>query len=161
MSHRLIATYLNDHLAGSEGALELLQHLGNDQPASSVSRFATELRASIQAARLELEALMAKLQIAQSRPKKMAAWIAEKMTELKLRLDDTADGPLRRLEILEAVSVGIAGQRLLWQALAAAAEENPALQGVDYQSLDQRAEECRRNLETHRLEAAKMALKSE
>jgi len=161
MSHQLIATYLKDHLAGSEGALELLQHLKNDQPASSVSHFANELRAAIQAARLELEALMAKLQIAQSRPKKMAAWIAEKMTELKLRLDDTADGPLRRLEILEAISIGIAGQRLLWQALAAVAQEDAALQGVDYQSLDQRAEEQRRNLETYRLEAAKIALKSE
>jgi len=90
----------------------------------------------------------------------MAAWLAEKLIELKFRMDDTEDGPLRLLEVLEALSIGIAGQQLLWQALAAAAEEDPSFRGIDYPSLVQRAEEQRRRAETFRLEAARVALKS-
>ena len=48
---------------------------------------------------------------------------------VKLRLDDPSGGALHRLEALEAVSVGIEGKRLLWRALAAAAEGTPGLPG--------------------------------
>jgi hypothetical protein len=77
-----------------------------------------------------------------------------------LRLDDPAGGALRLLEALDAVSTGIAGKRLLWRALAAAAEEVSELRGLDYERLEQRAEEQRRRLEPLRLEAAKAAFRS-
>ena len=63
--------------------------------------------------------------VAESRTRKATAWLTEKVTELKLRLDDPAGGALRLLEALEAVSLGIEGKRALWRALAAAAEDAP------------------------------------
>src|SRR5438105_546827 len=99
MAGQHVATYLNDHLAGSVVALELLEHLERAQAGSPVARFAAELRADIAADRGELEVLMARLQVSVSRPRKVAAWFGEKMTELKLRLDDPSAGALRRLEI--------------------------------------------------------------
>jgi hypothetical protein len=88
MSGGHLATYLNDHLAGSEVALELLEHLQRLVPGAPARQFAAELQAEIAADRQELEALMARLQVAQSRTRKVAAWIGEKFTELKLFLDD-------------------------------------------------------------------------
>lgn len=63
-----------------------------------------------------------------------------------------------RLEALDALSAGIEGKRLLWRALAAAAEDAPALHGVDYERLTGRAEEQRDRVETLRRDAARRAL---
>src|SRR5262245_26657022 len=104
MATKHLATYLNDHLAGSEAALELLEHLEQAHAGTPTAGFAARLRADIVADRGELEALMGRAQAAPSRPRKAAAWLAEKVTELKLRLDDPAGGALRLLEVLEAVS---------------------------------------------------------
>lgn len=152
-----LATYLNDHLAGSVAIIDLLTHLA-DRADADTEQFANQLRADILADRQELETLMKRLQVAESLPLKAVAWLAEKATQLKLRLEDSAGGTLHRLETLDAVAVGIEGKRSLWQALAAAAEEVPALRGIDYERLSGRAEEQRRRVETVRLPAAKAAL---
>ena len=112
----------------------------------------------MEADRHTLKALMDRLEVGESRMRKAAGWLGEKVTELKLRLDDPAGGALRLLESMEALSLGIEGKRSLWRALAAAAEDAPALQGVDYEGLTRRAEEQRLRVEALRLEAARRAL---
>lgn len=158
MADQHIAAYLNDHLAGSVTAIELLEYLEKTFTGTATGRFAAELRADILADRRELEALMARLHVEVRSPRKAATWVAEKLTEVKLRLDDASGGALHRLEALEAVSVGIEGKRLLWRALAAAAEGTPGLRGTDYGRLEQRAEDQRQRVEAFRLEAAREAL---
>ena len=90
----------------------------------------------------------------ESRPRKVSAWLTEKFTELKLRLDDSARGPLRLLESFEVVGLGIHGKLALWRALYTA-DVSPELQGhLDYERMAQRAEE-QRCVEVVRPEAAK------
>jgi hypothetical protein len=158
MADQNIAIYLNDYLAGSVVALELLEHLEAEHTGTPLERFLAELRADIAADRQELLSLMGRLDVAESRSRKASAWLAEKITELKLRLDDPARGALRLFESLEALSLGIEGKRALWLALAAAAEQASALRILDYERLTRRAEEQRSRVETKRLEAAKKAL---
>ena len=153
-----LATYLNDHLAGSVVAIELMEHLEATFAGTPVAAFVAELRAEVETDRRELQALMTQLQIAESPARKASAWLAEKFTELKLRLDDPAGGELRLFESYEALSLGIEGKRSLWLALSAAAEETPALQIADYTRLARRAEEQRSRVEAKRLEIAKTAL---
>ena len=157
MNSEHLATYLNDHLAGSVAVLDLLAHLETAHANTDTERFATQLRADIVADRQELETLMERLQITESLPRKAVAWLAEKATQLKLRIEDSAGGTLHLLETLDAVAVGIEGKRSLWQALAAAAEEELTLRGIDYERLSGRAEEQRRRVEAVRLPAAKAA----
>jgi hypothetical protein len=158
MSDEHIETYLNDHLAGSVAAVELLDQLEAAHTGTPRARVLAGLRADIEADRQELKSLMDRLDVSESRARKASAWLTEKVTELKLRLDDTSGGDLRLLESFEALSLGIEGKHSLWLALAAAAEEAPALRLVDYQRLTERAEEQRSRVETLRLEAAKAAL---
>jgi len=158
MANDHLATYLNDHLAGSVVALELLEHLEETYTESSLSDFFKQLRADIVADRNELSRLMELLHISESRTRKASAWVAEKMTELKLRLDDSQGGPLFLFESLEALSLGIEGKRGLWIALIAAAEKSPALRIMDYERLKQRAEEQRGRVEKVRVDTAKEAL---
>lgn len=157
MADEHLATYLNDHLAGSVAAIELLEYLEKAHESTAMEWFFAELRADIETDRRELEALMDRLRIAKSRPRRVAAWLTEKVTQLKLRLDDPSGGPLRLLEALEALALGIEGKRSLWRALAAAADAAPGLQGIDYERLAQRAEKQRERVEEARLEAARAA----
>ena len=156
-----IATYLNDHLAGSVVAIELMENLEAAYEGKAIARFIAQLRSEVEADRKELEDLMSRLKVSESRTRKASAWLTEKFTELKLRRDDPARGDLRLFESLEALSLGIEGKRSLWLALSAAADVSPALRIVDYPRLIQRAEEQRRRAEAERLAVAKAALKLE
>ena len=156
-----IATYLNDHLAGSVVAIELMENLEAIYEGKAIARFIATLRADVEADRQELEGLMSRLQISESRTRKASAWVTEKFTQLKLRLDDPTQGDLRLFESLEALSLGIEGKRSLWLALSAAAQGSPQLRIAYYARLIERAEEQRSRTEAERLEVAKAALKLE
>ena len=158
MANHHAATYLNDHLAGSVVAIELLATLERTNAGTDLSQFAAKLKADITEDRQVLEALMKQLHIGVSKSRKAMAWVAEKLTELKLRLDDPSGGPLRLLEACEGLEIGIVGKAALWRALAAVAPAAPVLQGINFDRLEARAEDQRRRVEAVRIEAAKDAL---
>ncbi len=156
MVNKRVATYLNDHLAGAVAAVRLLESL--EELYDELRPQLSALRADIEADRLDLQALMSRLDVGESRARKIGGWVAEQATALKMRLDDSADGPLRLFECLEFLSLGIAGKLGLWDALKAAAEVSPQLRCADYNRLIQRAIEQRSRAETLRLESAVEAL---
>jgi hypothetical protein len=158
MANDHLATYLNDHLAGAIGALELLEHMERAHAGTPVARALSELRVEIEADRGTLESLMERLQVTESRPRKATAWLAERLAWLKLRLDDPDEGAFRLFESLEAVSLGIEGKLALWRALAAVAPAMPDVIDLDYETLMQRATEQRGRAEVLRLGAAEAAL---
>jgi hypothetical protein len=160
MSQKHVSIYLNDHLAGSVAALELLDHLEKKHAGTPLAALVVDLRADILADRQQLEALMDRQQIHRSQPRKALAWLAEKASELKLRMDDPSGGAFHLLEVFDALSMGIEGKRLLWRALAAASEKVPGFRSLDYSRLEQRAQEQRGRVEAVRLEAARAALAS-
>lgn len=96
--------------------------------------------------------------LAPSRARQATAWLVEKAAGLKMRIDDPTDGALQLLETLEGLALGIDGKRALWDGLTVVAVDVPALQGIDYARLIQRAQAQRGRVEALRLEAAKAAL---
>ncbi len=58
MANEHIATYLNDHLAGSVVALELLKNLEEMYAEHPIAAFVAELRADVEADQKELETIM-------------------------------------------------------------------------------------------------------
>ena len=157
MSREHLATYLNDHLAGSVTALEILDRLAEE--ASDLQPFVTGLKRDIEADQQVLVDLMAKLGITQSRFRKAGGWLAERIVEAKLEVDDQSGGLLRRLERLEAVALGIDGKLALWRSLFAASSTDVRLQGPGYGDLIERARQQRENVEALRVEAARAALR--
>ena len=152
-----LSTYLNDHLAGAIVALNLIHHLELTYADTKLAPFFAELRSDIQADRRDLERLMSRLQISPSRLRIASAWITQKISSLKLRIDDSTRGPLHLLEALEVVGLGIHGKLALWRALIAAALVSGKLQAIVDYELARRAEEQRQRLEIVRLECAKAA----
>jgi hypothetical protein len=158
MSTKAIHTYLNDHLAGSVAALELLDHLADLHPEPDRKQFFTALYAEVQEDQRVLQRLLGQVGGEESTVRKAAAWLTEKLGQAKLRLDDLGDGQLRVFEALETLALGIQGKLALWRALAAVADRVPQFRGVDFTRLEQRAVQQHRRVEAQRLQTARAAL---
>ncbi len=157
MSAQHLTTYLNDHLAGAVGALELIDHLIATHAHTPLAGFLTELKTEIEEDKAELQALIGKLGGTESKVRQAAAWMAEKFAELKLRLTAPGDDDFGRLEAFEGLSLGIEGKRSLWLALAEVADAVPAVRELDLGRLERRAVAQRERVEAWRLEAARAA----
>ena len=156
LSKEHLATYFNDHLAGATFAVEILDHLSAENPDLRTPLAA--LRADIDEDREQLKALMAGLAIDESQVRKAGSWIAERVAEAKLVVDDDSNGPLRRLERLEVLALGIEGKIALWLALKAVAQSNSAVGSMDYEVFIRRGKEQRARVEALRIRAAIVAL---
>jgi len=160
MANKHLGIYLNDHLAGATGALELLTHLEAAYADTPVADVLLQLHAEIEADRQELERLIDRLEITVSGPRKLGAWLGEKLAYMKLQLDDQASGAMRLFEGLEALAIGIQGKRGLWRVLADTSQALPELQGIGYDQLVRRSEDQHRRVEALRLQAAKRAFET-
>ena len=157
MTASAISTYLNDHLAGSVIALELLDHMiGLKGPVNQ--DLLNRLRREIQEDQEVLRDLLKGLDEGESPVRKAAAWLSEKLGRAKLRLDDSGTGELRDLEAFEALALGIQGKLSLWHALATVREQVPQLARLDLGRLEARALDQYNQIERLRLEAARRAL---
>ena len=149
-----LPSYLNDHLAGSVAALELLDRLIETYEARSLGDFFQDLRRHIEADQETLKELIQKLGVDESSGRKVAGWMAEKLTRPKISLSKTRAGEMGLFLALEALVLGITGKHSLWRALAAASKDIPGLAQVDYTVLQQRALAQRDIVESKRLELA-------
>lgn len=157
MANTHLGIYLNDHLAASTGALDLMKHLAEAHDGTPVAKLALQLHAEISAERQELEQLIKRLGLGESIPRQVGAWLGTKISQLKLQIDDKATGALRLFEGLEALTLGIHGKRALWIVLGELAENDAALRGPDYERLVQASEDQRQRVEIMRLAAAPAA----
>ena len=78
-------SYLNDHLAGSVGALELLDRLIDIYQEKPIERFFRELRSEIEADQEVLKRLIASLGQEESAVRKAGAWVMEKLSRAKIQ----------------------------------------------------------------------------
>ena len=150
-----LTKYLNDHLAGSVGALELLDRLVDACEGKPLANFFQKLRADIHQDQEQLKELIQKLGAEESAVRKAGAWIAEKLSRAKIELGESSNGETGLFLALEALILGITGKRSLWRALRAASQSVPQLARLDYTGLEKRAiEQCER-VEAKRLESAR------
>ena len=157
MSREALKAYLNDHLAGSVGAVEMvgraIRENDGDLFAGRLSRILEEVRQD----QAVLRDLIDRLGGTQDPLKKAGAWLAEKLGRVKLGGTDEP-GELSRLEVLEALAMGIHGKRALWLALRVVADKYEVLRGFDLDLLERRAREQHDEVEEMRLEAARAVL---
>ena len=161
MSQEDLTIYLNDHLAGSVGALELVDHLIDTYKGKPLEQFFKDLRGEIDADQSTLENLIETLGKKESTMRKAGAWVAEKLSRAKIRLSDSQEGQMGLLHALESLVLGITGKRGLWTALAAAADTVPQLRALDYTRLQKRAAEQCDRVEAKRLEVAREVFSSD
>lgn len=147
-----LRTYINDHLAGSAYAIDLVEFLRDNYEGQELGQFAAWLLVEIEADRDVLKELAERVGGGSSRVKELTAWLGEKVSRLKL--GHGANDGLGLFEALEFLELGIHGKLELWRVLAAVAPANPQLSAVDFEHLADRAERQRADVESKRLQVA-------
>jgi hypothetical protein len=147
-----LATYLNDHLAGSNFGMELLEFLRDKHVGEPLGAFAAELLAEVGEDRRVLQGIIERAG-GTSILKEATAWLGEKISEFKLR-----SGPFGTFEALEALALGIMGKLLLWRALETITDADTRVSGIDFGQLATRAQGQYSRVEERRLQAAPAAL---
>jgi hypothetical protein len=115
------------------------------------------LRQEIEEDQQIVKALLRSVGGKESKVRKAAAWLSEKVGEAKLELDDSGNGQLRLLEALEALGLGIHGKAGLWRALSAVSNQEPEIRKLDLAQLERRAYDQFERVEAQRLQAAREA----
>lgn len=151
MSTHGAARYLNDHLAGSAAALDLIDALIHRTRDTDRTQVLTQLRVEVEADQAVLRAIMTRYGVEQSRLKQAAAWLAEKAGEAKLAVSGVGETETAWLTAWEMLELGIHGKAALWRLLAAVAADEPRLGGVDYAELERRARDQIGRVELERL----------
>lgn len=149
-------SYLNDHLAGSVSALELIAHWAHLHKGRPLGVFFSQIGTEVRADQSELRNLMLRLCVKESSLRRAGAWAAEKVGRVRLMIAGGEQGSLGLVLTLEGLIIGIMGKKLLWRSLAAA--NLPELNGYDFQGLERRAEQQIDRIEAERIRAAQLVL---
>lgn len=155
-SDRYLAIYLNDHLAGAAGGLELARRMragnsGDPEMGEPLARICGEIEAD----RETLARLADRLRIRRDPLKPVLARLAERVGRLKPNGHLRSYSPLSRVLELEILAAGIGGKLQLWNALEEAFGDS--LEGFDFHALAERADRQGREVEDLHIAAAERA----
>ena len=150
-----LESYLNDHLAGSVGALELIEHSVHQYDGQPLGAFFSDLQTNIRADQDTLRDLMHGLAIDESNVRKAGAWAAEKAGRARLMIAGDEPGDAGLVLTLEGLIMGVTGKKLMWRGLAAVNLRQ--LSGYDFKELERRAEQQIERIEIQRVRAAQQA----
>ena len=146
-----LRTYLRDHSAGAEHAVQLLKALKEEHGRTALGDFAAILLEQVESDLETLEGLAQRVGADGFQVKELAGWLGDKLSRIKL---SPGGNPFSTFEVLEFLSLGILGKRALWRALIAVSSVHPELQGMDLNALLERAELQYTTTEKMRLQMA-------
>lgn len=152
MDDTSLRTYLQDHLAGATGVIELVDRRRSREPEAWLDRFRAQL-----ATEHDIVTSLAEQLDSRAHPvKRSAGWMAEKAAQAKLVLDGRGDDALRDLLELEVMRTGVEGKRCLWRTLGELTDDD-RIAAIDLDRLRTWAEQQAEELERRRLAAARAA----
>jgi hypothetical protein len=149
-------SYLNDHLAGSVSALELIEHWAHLHKDKPLGVFFYQIDTEIRPDQNVLRNLMHRLGVEENSLRQAGAWAAEKLGRVRLMIAGGQQGSLGLVLTLEGLIMGIVGKKLLWRSLMAA--NLAELNGCDFREMERRAEQQIDRIEAERIRAAQLVL---
>ena len=152
-----LATYLNDHLAGSMAAIDLAEKAADKNRENQHGAYLAELLKAIDEDRLALERIMERLGVEKGGVKASAGRVVEKVSRLRMHEKVTGDPDLSRVLELETLIMGVTGKLRLWHSLQESMASDPRLADVDLPDLVTRAHDQLAGLDEHHREAARRA----
>lgn len=120
-----LGIYLNDHLAGATGGVELARRAARSGTRHRAAL--AELAAEIAEDRRALKRIMRSLAIPRHRFKRVGAWLGEKAGRLKLNGRVFRRSPVSDVLELEALRIAVEGKAAGWRSLRRLAEDDDRL----------------------------------
>jgi hypothetical protein len=157
----LLGIYLNDHLAGATGGVELARRVAAARRSGEAGDALRRFAADVAADRAALLDIMTTLGIPVRAYKVWAGWLSEKAGRLKLNGRLLTRSPLSSLEELEMMRLGVTGKAAGWRTLRLLADADPRLDRGRLDELLARAEGQLAQLEDLRVRAARAVLRQE
>ncbi len=154
----LLGIYLNDHLAGATGGVELARRAAAARRGGEAGEVLRAFAADVAADRAALLDIMAALGAPVRAYKVCAGWIGEKAGRLKFNGRLLSRSPLSSLEELEMMRLGVAGKAAGWRTLRLLADTDPRLDRGRLDELLARADSQLGRLEDLRVRAARSIL---
>jgi hypothetical protein len=148
----LLAIYLNDHLAGATGGVELARRVARAEESAELNRLADDIEED----RATLAAVMRRLDVRIDPVKVAAGWLGEKAARLKLNGRLLTRSPLSTLIELEAMRLGVEGKAAGWRTLRTIAARDQRLDTAEFDRLIERADQQVEALEEMRVAAAQL-----
>jgi hypothetical protein len=153
---RYLGIYLNDHLAGAAGGLELARRMRSSNAGDQVMGEAlSRICAEIEADHETLVRLTERLGVRRDPIKPKLAILAERLGRLKPNGHLRGYSPLSRVLELEILAAGIGGKLQLWNSLEQAFGDT--LDGFDFHALAERADRQGQEVEDLHMAAANRA----
>lgn len=154
--NRYLGIYLNDHLAGAAGGVELARRLrSSNKGDAEMGEPLARICAEIEADRETLVRLTDWLGIRRDPLKPKLALLAERLGRLKPNGHLRGYSPLSPVLELEILASGIGGKLQLWNALEQTFGDS--LDGFDFHALAERADRQGQEVEDLHIAAAKRA----
>jgi hypothetical protein len=148
-------SYLNDHLAGSISALELIAHWVEVHKGEPLGSFFVETEREIKADQDTLREIMRTLGVEESKVRQAGAWAAEKIGRARLIIAGDEPGSLGLVLTLEGLIMGVTGKKLMWAALDTA--KLLPVNTYNFEQLQRRAEQQIERIEAERRSAIREA----
>jgi hypothetical protein len=123
----LLGIYLNDHLAGATGGVELFRRAAGAHRGTPLGDILEELLVEVTEDREALIEIMRTLGVPVRHYKVYAGWAVEKVARLKLNGQIIGRSPLSTLVELEAMRLGVEGKAAGWRVLRVTAEQDARL----------------------------------
>ncbi|MCY1015133.1 hypothetical protein [Pyxidicoccus sp. MSG2] len=161
MDAKRLGIYLNDHLAGSVGGIELAVRTETENRGNPVGRYLAVFIPELRHEQSVLESVIQTMELKEDPLKKRGAWLTEKLARLKLNGSWVRYSPLSRLVELEGLCLATEGRLSLWRTLARLSAKDTRLAGYDFESLIARGESQQQALQHLRARAADVAFADE
>ncbi|NMO23152.1 hypothetical protein HPC49_47770 [Pyxidicoccus fallax] len=161
MDVKRLGIYLNDHLAGSVGGLELALRTEQENRSNPVGRYLAAFIPELKHDQSILKSVMRTLEVPEDALKARMAWASEKLGRLKLNGSLVRYSPLSRLVELEGLCVATEGRLSMWRTLARLSTKDARLSGFDFEALIARGEAQQEALQHLRARASDVAFTDE
>ena len=156
--HELLSAYLNDHLMGATGGVELFRRAAGTQSSDSARARLAVLADDVTADREALRAIMRQLGVKPKPAQVATGWLGEKLGRLKPNGSLLRRTALTDLVELEAMTLAVEGKAACWKTLILLADTDDRLDREAVQELDRRAGAQLDELESLRRAASQQAL---
>ncbi|MEU6293808.1 hypothetical protein [Streptomyces erythrochromogenes] len=145
-----LAIYLNDHLTGANGGVELLRRAARAHRGGTLGSSLESLAEQVAQDRASLRTLMADLDVPVMRTSAALGRLAERVGRLKPNGRILSRSPLSDVLELEALRMGVEGKAACWRSLRSLARTDPRIDTSLIEELIRRAEQQMRALEAMR-----------
>lgn len=125
MDRKLLAVYMNDHLAGSAIGKSLARRIAQQNEGNDYGREVAEIAREIEDDQATLLEVMRRAGVRRTRIRLVFARLTELATRLKPNGRLFGYSPLSRVLELEGLTMGITGKLELWRSLQAVQTDPP------------------------------------